>query len=60
MLTRWMLVFPLVLTDECFAVPHDSSGVLGMSNSGRNTNNSQFYITLQPAPWMDRQYVAFG
>jgi len=31
-----------------------------MANHGRNTNSSQFYITLKPAPWMDKQYVAFG
>lgn len=47
-------------TDESFAVCHSAPGVLGMANHGRNTNNSQFYITLSPASWMDRQYVAFG
>ena len=31
-----------------------------MVNQGPNTNGSQFYITLQPTPWMDKQYVAFG
>lgn len=47
--------------DESFAVCHSkSSGMLGMVNHGRNTNNSQFYITLKPSPWMDKQYVAFG
>ena len=46
--------------DECYAVSHDSAGVLGMANCGRHTNSSQFYITLQPALWMDRKYVAFG
>lgn len=46
--------------DECFAVSHTTSGVLGMVNHGRNTNNSQFYITLSPATWMDQQYVAIG
>ncbi|XP_028652001.1 probable inactive peptidyl-prolyl cis-trans isomerase-like 6 [Erpetoichthys calabaricus] len=46
--------------DESFAVPHNKRGVLGMSNKGIHTNGSQFYITLQPAPWMDKRYVAFG
>jgi peptidyl-prolyl cis-trans isomerase-like 6 len=46
--------------DECFAIQHDSAGTLGMVNQGPNTNGSQFYITLQPTPWMDKQYVAFG
>ena len=49
-----------VLPDECFAIQHDSAGTLGMVNQGPNTNGSQFYITLQPTPWMDKQYVAFG
>lgn len=48
------------LIDECFAVPHDSKGIIGMVNHGHNTNNSQFYITLAPAHWMDKKYVAFG
>ncbi|KAJ8270614.1 hypothetical protein GJAV_G00117160 [Gymnothorax javanicus] len=46
--------------DECFAVPHNKRGILGMANQGTHTNGSQFYITLQPAHWMDQKYVAFG
>ncbi|XP_075270358.1 putative inactive peptidyl-prolyl cis-trans isomerase-like 6 [Opisthocomus hoazin] len=46
--------------DESFAVRHKGRGVLGMANKGRHSNSSQFYITLQPAPYLDRKYVAFG
>ena len=46
--------------DENFSVRHDRRGMLGMANRGRHTNQSQFYITLQPTPWMDTKYVAFG
>uniref|UniRef100_A0A8C7VDK4 Peptidyl-prolyl cis-trans isomerase n=1 Tax=Oncorhynchus mykiss TaxID=8022 RepID=A0A8C7VDK4_ONCMY len=46
--------------DESFAVSHSRRGILGMANQGPHSNSSQFYITLQPALWMDRQYVAFG
>lgn len=53
-------VYGTTFEDENFAVAHESRGVLGMANHGRNTNNSQFYVTLSPSPWMDRQYVAFG
>ncbi|XP_008937440.1 PREDICTED: peptidyl-prolyl cis-trans isomerase-like 6 [Merops nubicus] len=46
--------------DESFSVRHNGRGVLGMANKGRHTNGSQFYITLQPAPELDKKYVAFG
>ncbi|XP_062415426.1 probable inactive peptidyl-prolyl cis-trans isomerase-like 6 isoform X1 [Pungitius pungitius] len=46
--------------DESFAVSHSRRGTLGMANKGPHSNGSQFYITLQPTPWMDRTYVAFG
>ncbi|XP_058515935.1 probable inactive peptidyl-prolyl cis-trans isomerase-like 6 isoform X2 [Ochotona princeps] len=46
--------------DENFAIPHDKRGVLGMVNKGRHSNGSQFYITLQATPYLDRKYVAFG
>jgi len=46
--------------DENYSVLHSKRGVLGMANKGRHSNSSQFYITFQPAPWMDCQYVAFG
>ncbi|KAF7643385.1 hypothetical protein LDENG_00240570, partial [Lucifuga dentata] len=45
--------------DESFAVSHTKRGILGMANKGAHSNGSQFYITLQPALWMDRKYVAF-
>lgn len=53
-------IFGPVFEDENFAVPHSRRGVLGMANKGRHTNGSQFYITLQPAAWMNTKYVAFG
>ncbi|XP_009705644.1 PREDICTED: peptidyl-prolyl cis-trans isomerase-like 6 [Cariama cristata] len=46
--------------DESFSVHHKGRGVLGMANKGRHSNGSQFYITLQPAPYLDNKYVAFG
>lgn len=50
----------LLHSDESFAVSHSKRGTLGMANKGPHSNGSQFYITLQPTPWMDRTYVAFG
>lgn len=48
------------VSDESFKVKHDKRGIIGMANKGRHTNGSQFYICLQPTPWMDTKYVAFG
>ena len=53
-------VYGGLFEDESFAILHDKRGVVGMANTGRHTNGSQFYITMQPAPFMDKKYVAFG
>ena len=39
---------------------HDRPGILGMSNDGFDTNQSQFYITFAPVPHFDNASVAFG
>ena len=46
--------------DEGFEIKHDGPGVVAMANAGPNTNGSQFYITVEPCPWLDNGYVAFG
>jgi cyclophilin family peptidyl-prolyl cis-trans isomerase len=39
----------------------DSKGVIGMARTqDPNSNGSQFYITLAPAPNLDGQYTVFG
>lgn len=47
--------------DENLKLQHDVAGLIGMSEAMRpHTNNSQFYITVNPLPWLDKQRVLFG
>lgn len=39
---------------------HASAGVVSMANSGKNSNTSQFFITLASAPKCDGNHVVFG
>mmetsp|Transcript_7981 Transcript_7981/g.11390 ORF Transcript_7981/g.11390 Transcript_7981/m.11390 type:complete len:407 (+) Transcript_7981:143-1363(+) len=39
---------------------HDRKGVVSMGNSGKNSNTSQFFITLNAAHQCDGKHVVFG
>ncbi len=38
----------------------DRPFLLAMANRGPNTNGSQFFITVQPTPWLNGGYTIFG
>jgi cyclophilin family peptidyl-prolyl cis-trans isomerase len=39
---------------------YDKAGVVGMANSGKDSNGSQFFITFAPATQLDGGYTIFG
>jgi len=46
--------------DEISDLKFDKPGMVGMANSGADTNGSQFFITFTPAANLDGAYTIFG
>lgn len=48
------------ITEISSELKFDKAGVLGMANSGPDSNGSQFFIALAPNPQWDGSYTIFG
>lgn len=49
---------PLEINDK---LSHDAAGILGMARANDpNSASSQFYVTLNPARFLDGNYAVFG
>ena len=55
-----MTVYGAKFPDENFKLKHSKTGLLSMANSGKDTNGSQFFITVGATDWLTGKHTIFG
>jgi len=58
--TGGMSIYGRHFADESFARLHSRSNLLSMANSGKDSNNSQFFILFKQQIHLDKKHVVFG
>ncbi|GAA5937200.1 hypothetical protein JCM10213_007163 [Rhodosporidiobolus nylandii] len=53
-------IYGSTFEDESLKREIDSEGLLCMANKGKNTNGSQFFVSLRPCPHLKGKHVVFG
>ena len=48
------------IPNEISNLSHNKAGMIGMANSGPNTNTCEYYITLADRSYLDGNYTLFG
>ncbi|KAK9867412.1 hypothetical protein WJX84_000011 [Apatococcus fuscideae] len=53
-------IYGRIFPDEDLTIKHDAPFLLSMANAGPDTNDSQFFITFDAAPWLNGKHTVFG
>jgi cyclophilin family peptidyl-prolyl cis-trans isomerase/HEAT repeat protein len=48
------------IRSELGPLSYDHSGIVGMASAGKDTESTQWFVTLAPAPHLDGRYTIFG